>query len=88
MYDSSLFHSLLAINEKDLPSYFPYPLDYNIPQLIQKRKYLLANRIFMLLLPIGYFLFLWGPGTWGGIYLDYSQYPLGYLCLPSDQAYM
>ena len=36
MYDSSLFHSLLAINEKDLPSYFPYPLDYNIPQLIQK----------------------------------------------------
>ena len=50
------------------------------------RKYLLANRIFMLLLPIVYFLFLWGPGTWGGIYLDYSQYPLGYLCLPSDQA--
>ena len=42
----------------------------------------------MLLLPIVYFLFLWGPGTWGGIYLDYSQYPLGYLCLPSDQAYM
>ena len=57
-------------------------------QLKKQRKYLLANRIFMLLLPIVYFLFLWGPGTLGGIYLDYSQYPLGYLCLPSDQASM
>ena len=57
-------------------------------QVGTKRKYLLANRIFMLLLPFVYFLFLWGPGTRGGIYLDYSQYPLGYLCLPSDQASM
>ena len=57
-------------------------------QGLKKRKYLHANRIFMLLPPIVYFLLLWGPGTWGGIYLDYSQYPLPYLCLPSDQASM
>ena len=38
--------------------------------------------------PLCTFYFFWGPGTWGGIYLDYSQYPLGYLCLPSDQASM
>ena len=57
-------------------------------QGLKKRKYLHANRIFMLLPPIVYFLLLWGAGTWGGIYLDYSQYPLPYLCLPSDQASM
>ena len=57
-------------------------------KLREKRKYLLANRIFMLLLPMVYLLFLCWPGTWGGIYLDFSQYPLGYLCLPSDQASM
>ena len=26
-------------------------------------------------------LFLWEPGTWGGIYLDYSQYPLSIIPL-------
>lgn len=39
------------------------------PYKIQ-RKYLLANRIFMLLLPVVYFLFLLGAWDWGGIYLD------------------
>ena len=38
-------------------------------QGLKKGKYLLANRIFMLFLPIVYFSFLRGPGTWGGIYL-------------------
>ena len=63
-------------------------LGFKVSECFDKRKYLLANRIFMLLLPFVYFLFLWGPGTRGGIYLDYSKYPLGYLCLPSDQASM
>ena len=31
-------------------------------QGLKKRKYLHANRIFMLLPPIVYFLLLWGPG--------------------------
>ena len=50
------------------------------------RKYLLANRIFMSLLPSEYCSVLWGSGTWGGRYSHFSRYPLGVLCWPCDQA--
>ena len=48
MYRGSLFHSLLAVNEKDLcihsvlneavPGYFPYPLGYNINPLNSENR--------------------------------------------------
>ena len=37
--------------------------------------------ILCFLIPRYVLLFLWEPGTWDGIYLDYSKYPLSIIAL-------